>query len=76
MEVLKIIAIVYLIVLTCVFLYGILGNYLTIRKYGKEIFYKFSPCGYKFHLFMGIIWPLLLMFGLFILFQKFFGEYK
>lgn len=55
MEVLKIIAIIYFIVLTGVFFYGMVDDYLTMRKYGKETFHMFSPYDHKTHLLIGVV---------------------
>ena len=66
MEVLKIIAIIYFIVLFNMFIYAILDDYLIIRKYGKETFHKFSPYDYKTHLLISAVWPVLFVVGIFI----------
>lgn len=70
MEVLKIIAIIYFIVLVGVFFYGMVDDYLTMRKYGKETFHKFSPYDYKTHLLIGVVWPILFVVGIFIFIEK------
>lgn len=76
MEVLSEILFWYITIAICVYTWLMIDDYLLIKKYGKETFNNFSPLDFKAHIAISILWPIFLMFGVFILFQKFFGEYK